>query len=204
MAQSPPAGSGRIFISYRREETAYPAGWLFDRLSDEFSPGQIFKDVDSIDLGDDFVEVITAVGFTDVLLALIGHQWLTITGENGRPWQPKVLTETEAGAVRWIARSANGQLVAVGETGPDAAPTAAVWTSVDGSDWRAVDAPALAGAKSLHGVTALGSMLLAVGFRKATTATPDCGKRRQSALFMSTDEGRTWQARRSSVLGNAE
>ena len=84
MVQTPSA-SGRIFISYRREETAYPAGWLFDRLSDEFSPGQIFKDVDSIALGDDFVEVITnAVASTDVLLALIGHQWVTITGEDGR------------------------------------------------------------------------------------------------------------------------
>ena len=29
----PAAGPGRIFISYRREETAYPAGWLYDRLA---------------------------------------------------------------------------------------------------------------------------------------------------------------------------
>ena len=82
---SPPAVSGRIFISYRREETAYPAGWLYDRLADRFSGGQVFKDVDSIQLGDDFVEVVTrAVGSCDVLLALIGDQWLTITDEHGR------------------------------------------------------------------------------------------------------------------------
>jgi hypothetical protein len=81
----PPAASGRIFISYRPEETAYPAGWLYDRLADRFSGGQVFKDVDSIQLGDDFVEVVTrAVGSCDVLLALIGHQWLTITDEHGR------------------------------------------------------------------------------------------------------------------------
>jgi hypothetical protein len=36
-------------------------------------------------LGDDFVEVITrAVGSCDVLLALIGEQWLTITDAQGR------------------------------------------------------------------------------------------------------------------------
>jgi len=36
-------------------------------------------------LGDDFVEVITrAVGSCDVLLALIGNQWLTITDQHGR------------------------------------------------------------------------------------------------------------------------
>ena len=58
-----PGGSSRIFISYRREETAFPAGWLYDRLNDRFGEGQVFKDVDSITLGDDFVEVITrAVG----------------------------------------------------------------------------------------------------------------------------------------------
>ncbi len=80
-----PAASGRIFISYRREETAYPAGWLYDRLADRFGSGQVFKDVDSIQLGDDFVEVITAaVGSCDVLLALIGDEWLTITDEHGR------------------------------------------------------------------------------------------------------------------------
>jgi hypothetical protein len=28
--------SGRIFMSYRREETSYAAGWLFDRLSGHF------------------------------------------------------------------------------------------------------------------------------------------------------------------------
>jgi hypothetical protein len=83
--ESVPQAAGRVFISYRREETAYPAGWLFDRLADRFGRGQIFKDIDSIRLGDDFVEVITtAVGSCDVLLALIGDRWLTITDEKGR------------------------------------------------------------------------------------------------------------------------
>jgi hypothetical protein len=85
MAGPIPAASGRIFISYRREETAYPAGWLYDRLADRFGGGQVFKDVDSIQLGDDFVEVIArAVGSCDVLLALIGDAWLTVTDEHGR------------------------------------------------------------------------------------------------------------------------
>src|SRR6266581_54965 len=85
MSASTPGASGRVFISYRREETAYPAGWLFDRLADHLGAGQVFKDFDSIQLGDDFVEVITtAVGSCDVLLALIGAQWLMITDEQGR------------------------------------------------------------------------------------------------------------------------
>jgi TIR domain len=85
MAASAAAARGRIFISYRREETAYPAGWLFDRLAEHFGDGQVFKDVDSIELGDDFVEVIhNAVGSCDVLLALIGEHWMTITDEHGQ------------------------------------------------------------------------------------------------------------------------
>ena len=84
MAESPTDVHGRIFISYRREDAAYPAGWLFDRLAERFGNEQIFKDVDSIELGDDFVEVIgEAVGSTDVLLALIGDRWLTVVDEDG-------------------------------------------------------------------------------------------------------------------------
>ena len=46
---------------------------------------EVFKDVDSIELGDDFVEAITtAVESCDVLLAVIGDQWLTITDQAGR------------------------------------------------------------------------------------------------------------------------
>jgi hypothetical protein len=77
---------GRIFMSYRREETAYPAAWLFDRLASHFGRDQVFKDVDSIELGEDFIEVInTAVESCDVLLALIGDRWLTIADQGGRP-----------------------------------------------------------------------------------------------------------------------
>jgi hypothetical protein len=84
MAASP-SPAPRIYLSYRRQETAYPVGWLYDRLAGHYGGGQVFKDVDSIQLGDDFVEVITrAVGSCDVLLALIGDEWLTVADEHGR------------------------------------------------------------------------------------------------------------------------
>ena len=85
MTDSPSAATGQVFISYRRQETAYAAGWLYDRLSARIGEGKIFKDVDSIGLGEDFVEVITAaVGACDVLLALIGDEWLAFTDDTGR------------------------------------------------------------------------------------------------------------------------
>jgi hypothetical protein len=76
---------GRIFISYRRQETGWPAGRLYDVLVEHFSAEQVFKDVDNIEPGDDFVERITAaVASCDVLLALIGPQWLTVTNKKGQ------------------------------------------------------------------------------------------------------------------------
>jgi glycerophosphoryl diester phosphodiesterase len=84
MSDSASEPSGRIFISYRRQDSAYPAGWLYDRLAERFGADQVFKDVDSIELGDDFVETITnAVGSCDILLALIGQEWLDIAGSDG-------------------------------------------------------------------------------------------------------------------------
>ena len=72
--------SGRIFISYRRTDTAHIAGRLFDRLETRFGAGNVFMDVDSIEPGRDFSEAIQdAVGSCDVLLALIGSRWLDAT-----------------------------------------------------------------------------------------------------------------------------
>lgn len=85
MAKSSQAPSRRIFVSYRREDTAYQAGWLYDRLVDTFGIAQVFKDIDSIEPGDDFAEVIAnAVASCEVLLALIGDRWLTVTDSAGK------------------------------------------------------------------------------------------------------------------------
>jgi tetratricopeptide (TPR) repeat protein len=85
MTSSASPYAGGIFISYRRDDTAYPAGWLFDQLADQFGSSRVFKDVDSIRLGDDFVEQISsAVGSCAVLLAVIGVRWLAVTGDRGR------------------------------------------------------------------------------------------------------------------------
>jgi hypothetical protein len=85
MAGSTPAAPGRIFITYRRTEADFPASWLYERLADRFGGGQVFKDVDSIEPGEDVAEVIAdAVGSCDVLLVLIGDRWLTITDEDGK------------------------------------------------------------------------------------------------------------------------
>jgi hypothetical protein len=86
MATTTPPPQSRIFMSYRRDETDFPASWLYDRLAAHFGHDKIFKDVDSIVPGDDFGEVIArAVGSCDVLLALIGEYWVSITDSDGKP-----------------------------------------------------------------------------------------------------------------------
>jgi formylglycine-generating enzyme len=73
----------KIFLSYRRHESAAAAGRIYDRLRGHFGDGEIFMDVDSIPIGVDFREHITAaVDQCDILLAVIGRNW---TGEPGNP-----------------------------------------------------------------------------------------------------------------------
>src|SRR4029450_3169620 len=86
MATTNPQPQSRIFMSYRRDETDFPAGWLYDRLAAHFGHDEIFKDGDAREPGDDFGEVIArAVGSCDVLLALIGEYWVSITDSDGKP-----------------------------------------------------------------------------------------------------------------------
>jgi hypothetical protein len=74
-----------VFISYRRDDSGYAAGRLFDRLSQHFGPDRIFMDIDTIELGDDFVNVIeNAVSSCDVVVSIIGSQWLAATNAEGR------------------------------------------------------------------------------------------------------------------------
>lgn len=74
-----------IFISYRRQDSAGWAGHLTDRLKEQFGADNIFMDIEAIEAGVDFVEAInTAVSSCQVLLAIIGPQWLTLTDPRGR------------------------------------------------------------------------------------------------------------------------
>jgi TIR domain len=76
--------SSKVFISYRRDDSAAHAGRVDDRLEREFGRDSLFMDVDAIPLGVDFVEVLGAeVAKCDVLLAIIGPNWLHARDEEG-------------------------------------------------------------------------------------------------------------------------
>lgn len=75
---------GQIFISYRRADSQWAASRLYDSLTQVFPDERLFMDVDSIDPGQDFVDVLAdKVGRADVFLALIGPDWLTETTASG-------------------------------------------------------------------------------------------------------------------------
>jgi formylglycine-generating enzyme required for sulfatase activity len=66
----------KVFISYRREDSAGVVGRIFDRLRAHFGNDAVFMDIDSIPYGEDFREHVgAAVGQCDVVLAVIGPRW---------------------------------------------------------------------------------------------------------------------------------
>lgn len=75
----------RIFLSYRREDTAAHAGRLYDRLAAHFGPDQLFMDIDRIEPGENFVEAVNRnVGESDVVLVMIGPGWVQAADSAGR------------------------------------------------------------------------------------------------------------------------
>lgn len=74
----------RIFINYRRQDSEGYVGRLYDRLCEHFEPKDIFMDITAIRPGEDFVQTLEdAVAACDVLIAVIGPQWLSIVDDNG-------------------------------------------------------------------------------------------------------------------------
>lgn len=67
----------KIFISYRRDDSAGHAGRLYADLTCRFGIKQVFFDVAAISPGENFDTVIQqAISECDVLIAVIGKRWL--------------------------------------------------------------------------------------------------------------------------------
>src|SRR5262245_41432413 len=66
----------KIYISYRRSDSASEAGRLADRVVARFGTDSVFKDVSAIAIGDMRSTVAAEIERCDVVLALIGNNWL--------------------------------------------------------------------------------------------------------------------------------
>ena len=66
----------KLFVSYRRRDTAAITGRLCDRLKERFGSDQVVVDIDDIPYGADFVTHIREeLHRCDALLAVIGTNW---------------------------------------------------------------------------------------------------------------------------------
>ncbi len=75
----------RIFVNYRREDSQFEAHAIYLKLQSHFGKRSVFIDVDAIPLGIDFRRHLQGeVERCDVLLAVIGNQWLGATDADGK------------------------------------------------------------------------------------------------------------------------
>lgn len=100
-------GSLKIFLSYRREDCGGHApalvGRIYDRLSAHYGESNVFMDVDAIPPGVDFTEHIDqAVEQTNVLLAVVGPEWVSLIHERSQQANDFVRIEVESALKRSI------------------------------------------------------------------------------------------------------
>jgi hypothetical protein len=77
------ATAQKVFICYRREDTAPYAGRIYDTMVARFGVENVFMDLD-LDPGIDFVERITRVVSSCVaLIVVVGPRWAQIQDEDG-------------------------------------------------------------------------------------------------------------------------
>jgi hypothetical protein len=73
-----------VFISYRREESAYVADRISEEIRQRFGRDSVFLDVDNIPYGIDFrTHIIEASERTDLLIVIIGNNWINMFGRYG-------------------------------------------------------------------------------------------------------------------------
>ena len=75
----------RIFLSYRRSDSADIAGRMYDRLASEFGESSVFFDLETIPIGADIREYLAKeVQKCQVMLAVISPDWLTAQDDDRR------------------------------------------------------------------------------------------------------------------------
>jgi hypothetical protein len=108
--------NGKIFISYRREDTSGESGRLKDKLEQVFGQENIFYDVETLEAGLNFDESIAkALNESKVLLAMIGPHWLKVIDSKGEKrllkpndWVRKEISEALKRNLRVIPVLVNG------------------------------------------------------------------------------------------------
>lgn len=88
----------QIFVSYRRADSKYVVDRIRDRLIAAYGDDAVFRDIESIPLGQNFSNVLDeATATCNVMLVVIGPQWAGITDAQGnkRLFDPGDFTRIE-------------------------------------------------------------------------------------------------------------
>ncbi|WP_194853074.1 toll/interleukin-1 receptor domain-containing protein [Nocardia sp. SYP-A9097] len=74
----------KIFVSYRIVDSAYAVREISKRMAARIGRDNVFRDDDSLELGTQYARRIRkALEQSDLLVAVIGPQWLDVTDEHG-------------------------------------------------------------------------------------------------------------------------
>jgi formylglycine-generating enzyme required for sulfatase activity len=69
----------KIFISYRRKDSGYPAQQIYKVLAEYFGSGSVIFDIDKIPLGTNFLKFLdNEISACDIFLVVIGDYWIDL------------------------------------------------------------------------------------------------------------------------------
>lgn len=88
----------KVFISYRRDDTASAAGRVYDRLCLLLKKSNVFFDVSAIKAGADFEQsIVAAMASSNAVLIFIGDKWLAPSPPTNaaRIWEPRDYVHAE-------------------------------------------------------------------------------------------------------------
>jgi hypothetical protein len=75
---------GGVFLNYRVKDEPLGAAAIYHELASQFGDDQVFRDTDSLHPGDHYPdEIRRALRQSDIVLALIGPEWLTLRDSDG-------------------------------------------------------------------------------------------------------------------------
>jgi hypothetical protein len=76
----------RVFINFRNGDEPFGAVLIQLVLASQLGPHNVFRSSDSIAPGDDYVACLTeAVCRCELVLAIMGPRWMSVTAASGRP-----------------------------------------------------------------------------------------------------------------------
>ena len=174
-----------IFVSYRRTDAAGHAGRLYDQLANRFGAANIFKDLDSMEPGADFAEVIEdTVARCDAVIVVIGSDWVSPRLEDPDDWVRLEIANALARKVRVVPVLVEGAKMPAPSELPDDISALTRRHAVDLSEtgWHAQVAELLDRLESVLGVAPSSVPLADVmeNFRTALSDDPPADQGEQA------------------------